>query len=74
VEQGSHGKNQEEHGRPKDSHWAEGMRSLMQSFLELLEHSRQQRRWEIKDQSLSCWTPKPPLQGCDIPSQDQAKH
>jgi len=24
--------------------------------------------------SLSCWTPKPPLRGCDIPSQGQVKH
>ncbi|OJJ79573.1 uncharacterized protein ASPGLDRAFT_944566 [Aspergillus glaucus CBS 516.65] len=50
------------------------VRSLTQSFLELFKHSKQQRKQEIRDQSLYCWTPKPPLRDCDIPSQGQAKH
>jgi len=40
AERDSHGKSQEEPGRPKRSHWARGMRSLTQSFLELFKHSR----------------------------------
>jgi len=38
--QDSHGKNQEELGKPRGSHRAKDMRSLMQSVLELLKHSR----------------------------------
>jgi len=40
AEQGSHVKNQEEHEIPGDPHWAKDMKSLMQSLLELFEHSR----------------------------------
>ncbi|OJJ81247.1 uncharacterized protein ASPGLDRAFT_50782, partial [Aspergillus glaucus CBS 516.65] len=59
---------------PRGSHWARDMRSLMQSFLGLFKHSSWQGNQEIRDQSLSCWTPKPPLRGCGIPSQGQVKH
>ncbi|BCR91382.1 uncharacterized protein ACHE_70252S [Aspergillus chevalieri] len=73
AEQDLHGKNQEP-GKTRGFPLGKGHDVFDAEHLGAVRALQLAEKVGDQNQSLSCWTPKRPLQGCDTPSQGQVKH